>query len=243
MLMYSRRTTNKFKRLSTNMGGLKYMVEKTKMSDKINFFTLFWLFLIGSIGGIFAEGAWQLVKYGHWENHPATIWGPFCIIYGIGLVAIYIVSCFLENQNILVKFIAFAVVGTIVEYAGSWFQEIVLGSVSWDYSSEFMNIGGRVSLKMSIIWGILGTVFMYLLYPFVNRMLASVRNHFSQKITIVFAVFMTIDLLVTTVVLIRWKDRVHDISPKNQIEVLIDNRYNNEKMEKRYPKIEIIKEN
>lgn len=118
--------------------------KQNDISFKIRYSTLFWLFMLGSVVGFILEGLWCILLQGHWEHHSATVWGPFCIIYGIGAVAVYLLSVVLKNQNLLVQFAAFTVSGAAVEYFGSLFQELCFGSVSWDYSEHILNLGGRV---------------------------------------------------------------------------------------------------
>ena len=52
------------------------------------------------------------------------------------------------------------------EYLCSLFQEKVFGTVSWDYSHQMFNIGGRTSLKYMIIWGVLALIVVKVIYPF-----------------------------------------------------------------------------
>lgn len=123
------------------------------VSYPIRYSTLFWLFMLGSVAGFVLEGLWCVLCKGHWEHHSATVWGPFCLIYGIGAVAVYLLSVVLKSKNLLVQFGVFTVYGAAVEYFGSLFQELCFGSVSWDYSEHMLNLGGRVSLKMAFMWG------------------------------------------------------------------------------------------
>lgn len=149
-------------------------------STAVSYTALFTLFLFGSISGFLLEGLWCVVQKGAWESHSATIWGPFCIIYGFGAVAVYLLSCVLRNKNILAQFVVFSLSGAAVEYFGSLFQELCFGSTSWDYSDQFMNIGGRVSLQMTLIWGFLGVLFVRLAYPMISRLLQRIKGKWSH---------------------------------------------------------------
>ena len=118
--------------------------------------TLLWLFMFGSVAGFVLEGLWCVLTDGRWESHTATVWVPFCIIYGIGAVAVYLLSGLLKGRSLPVQFAAFTLSGAAVEFFGSLFQELCFGSVSWDYSAHLLNLGGRVSLKMALMWGAMG---------------------------------------------------------------------------------------
>ena len=42
----------------------------------------------------------------------------------------------------------------------SYFQELLFGTISWDYSNLWFNINGRTSLLHCTYWGIGGVLFM-----------------------------------------------------------------------------------
>lgn len=208
------------------------MLEKTVPEDKVNFFVIFWLFILGSLAGSVLEGIWDVFKTGHWVYHTATVWGPFNIIYGIGLAVMYISSCYVKKTGVIPTYMSFVVTGSVVEYGGSLIQETLFGSTSWDYSSSPFNLNGRITLSMSLIWGLLGLAFMYLIYPKVTRWLTITTNKTFQAITIAFFIFMVVDLSVTSVAIVRWKERSENIPPSSKIESVVDTICDDAKMEK-----------
>lgn len=210
----------------------------TALCQQITYQKLFWLFMIGSVVGIVAEGLWCILKKGTWEYHPATVWGPFCIIYGVGAIAVYIVSIILKGKKFPVQFISYTIAGGLVEYVSSWVQELIFHSTSWDYRDHFMNIGGRVSLKMTIIWGVLGVLFMHFVMPLLESVFERMQGKTWSTACIVLTVFMVINLAVTSAALIRWHDRQMNTPANNQITQLIDKTYDDDFMEKRYCNME-----
>lgn len=204
--------------------------------SRITYGSLFWLFLFGSVAGFILEGLWCILKKGAWESHPATVWGPFCIIYGFGSAAVYLIATAMKGKRPLCQFILFSTAGAAVEYFGSLFQETVFGSRSWDYSSQFMNIDGRVSLRMTVIWGILGIAFVRLAFPSLVRFLKKTEGRSRRMACLVLSVFMAVDLLVSAAAVMRWKDRLTDnTSPANAFEQFLDETYHDDAMEKIYP--------
>ena len=51
---------------------------------KIDYFTLFWLFVAGSVFGLVVETAFHAIVYGGYESRAGLVWGPFSPIYGVG---------------------------------------------------------------------------------------------------------------------------------------------------------------
>lgn len=77
---------------------------KRNGKPKIEYSTLFWLFFFGSVTGFVLEGIWRIILLGHWENHAATVWGPFCLVYGVGAVVIYVVTYAIAEKSFLCSF-------------------------------------------------------------------------------------------------------------------------------------------
>lgn len=210
--------------------------DKNKRPGKIKYTTVFLLFFFGSIAGFILEGIWRIITLGHWENHSATVWGPFCIIYGIGAAVMYITACFLNKKPLYLQYILYCFIGAAVEYVGSAVQEIIFGSRSWDYSADLLNLNGRISLLMTLIWGLLGTVFIKVFFPFIvksQEKLDEQGEHIkrlNRALCTSMTVFMIINLLVTSAAILRWSKRLEGEPPKNKIEISIDRYFDNEKM-------------
>lgn len=95
------------------------------------------------------------------------LYGPVCPIYGIAAVTMVLT---LENMknNIILLFITSFFVLSIWEYIVGVLLEKIFERKYWDYSNHKLNIKGRVCLLNSIYWGILGTVFVLYIHPFIQ---------------------------------------------------------------------------
>ncbi len=215
---------------------------KDRFKNYVSYRTLLWLFVFGSLAGFVIEGINALIKRGAWENHSATVWGPFCIIYGIGAVAVYLVSLILKERSMPEQFLMFAASGSAVEYLCSFLQEKVFGSRSWDYSSRFMNLNGRTCLEMSLIWGVLGLGFARLVFPYIVRAVMAVQAHDRRVICAAISVFMAANLIVSAAAVFRWSERQNGLPPSNAAESYLDSRYGDDVMEKIYGNMEFAKE-
>lgn len=200
----------------------------------LNYQNMFWLFLIGSVFGVILEGIWCLIRSGSWETHVVSMWGPFCIIYGIGAVGAYMGAVWLRRRNFMVQFLVFSVIATVVEYVSSWLLEYWLHMKAWDYSRHFMNLEGRVSFKMTVAWGVLGIAFSHWLVPLINKMFDKMQGKVWKIACICMSAFMAVNLTITAMCLARWRDRHEGIAPQNYVERMIDEKYDDSKMEKRF---------
>ena len=90
---------------------------KSKLREyNVSYNSMFCIFMIGSILGFILEGIWHIIRKGSWESHSATVWGPFCIIYGIAAAVLYVGAIFLKDKNILLQFAVCAFAGSFIEY-------------------------------------------------------------------------------------------------------------------------------
>lgn len=208
---------------------------KSKSIKKLSCIKVFWIFMLGSVIGFIFEGVLALVKRGRWEHHSATVWGPFCIIYGLGAVAVCLLSQALKDKHIIIQFFAFALSGMAVEYFGSLFQEICFGSTSWDYSSHFMNIEGRVSLGMALVWGVFGIIFMKFIYTHIMVLLDLMHGRLFKIFSIYACIIMIINLVMSASAIMRWRARLESKPASNQIEEYLDSAYNDDTMERLFP--------
>lgn len=204
--------------------------KKTSIAKNLNPKNLFWLFFFGSIIGFLLEGVWAIVRVGVWENHSATVWGPFCIVYGVGTVAMFVIAALISHLSRAIQFLVYALAGSGVEFFASLLQERLFGSVSWDYTDHAFNLYGRVSLQMALIWGGLGVLFAAFVFPQLGRMLRRMRGRGWTVLCILLAVFMVVNLVVTTVAILRWRERLEDQPASNSIDRFLDRTYGNEKM-------------
>ena len=192
---------------------------------------LFWVFFLGSILGFVVEGVWHIVLVGEWVDHSATVVGPFCTVYGVGAVAAFLVARMIPRRRVGLQFVGFAIVGGAVEYFTSLFQERTFGSVSWDYSSHTLNIGGRVSAQMAILWGFLGMVFVGLIYPTLKRLLCRMHTPRWHIFCVACSVFMACNLIISASAIFRWKERAQSLPPSSKWEVYLDEVYPDARME------------
>ncbi len=122
--------------------------------------------------------------------------GPFCPIYGIGAIIIYV---FLRGfkDNIILLFIMGVIILTIWEYLVGVLLEKLLNTKYWDYSDHKFNIQGRVCLTNSIFWGILGVVFIEYVNPFVQEQIHNMNDIYIQIIVYIATAIIAIDGITT----------------------------------------------
>ena len=127
-------------------------MKKDKIKKVTNFIIkIFWIFIIGSVFGFVAEMLYATVYTRTLVIRQGLIYGPFVQVYGMGAVAYYfLIKVFKEPKD---AFFAGMIMGGALEYLCSFFQEILFGTISWDYSDLIFNLNGRTSLLHCLYWG------------------------------------------------------------------------------------------
>lgn len=216
--------------------------EKTYENEKdkpfavgLTFTKLFWLFFTGCIAGTILETIWAFFTLGHFEIRVGMVWGPFIPVYGGGAVLITLCLYRLHKAPDLVIYLASAVIGATFEYFCSYFQEKLLGTVSWDYSDTPFNIDGRTNLMFGLIWGLLGLFWLRYAYPMFCRCVEKIPKKIGSPLTIVLVVFMAVNGIVSIAAVHRHTQRENGIKADNVVAQCIDNVFTDEYMDFIFP--------
>ena len=128
-------------------------------------------------------------------NKRGFLYGPVCPIYGFGAI-ILIESLKKIKTNTAGKFFISMIAFTIFEYVVSVVLESLFGLRWWDYTGEPFNFQGRISLAYSIAWGIIGTIFVEKIHPFVKKQLEKITTKIPHKVQICLLIlFLTIIII------------------------------------------------
>ncbi|MDY2957711.1 putative ABC transporter permease [Floccifex sp.] len=203
----------------------------------INLYKILLIMIIGSFLGVIIEMMFCFVKYGYIESRTCTVIGPFNIVYGLGAIFLSVFLYKYRNRGNGLSFVGGFIVGSVVEYLCSYFQELMFGSTSWDYSAMPFNLNGRICLMYSVFWGILGVLWIKDIYPLMSKWILKIPNKIGKIFTIAMTVFLIFDYCLSGVVVFRWMNRQQGNVSENKIEETIDEIYPDEKMEKIYPNL------
>ena len=171
------------------------IIDKEKIIQKLT--KIFWIFLVGSILGYGIEMVVGLVQNGHFVSRQGLLFGPFIQVYGVGLVAYYLVISNIRKKSYIKIFFITMLLGGIVEYLFSYLQETWFGTISWDYSNLLFNIHGRTSLLHCLYWGIGGVLFVRFILPLVRNLNEWCKNTNFRYITAFLVLFITFDIVMS----------------------------------------------
>ena len=159
------------------------------INEKIIFYFILYSFL-----GWCLESIYKSILQKKTVN-SGFLYGPFCPMYGIGAIMMIALSSI--SKNVVVIFILGFLVFSIWEYIVAVILEKLFKTKYWDYSNIKFNIKGRVCLKNSIYWGILGVLLIFVIQPLIERLTNLIPADILRYIDIILCIAIAIDAIIT----------------------------------------------
>lgn len=177
------------------------------------FFEILTYFIIYSFLGWVMESVVRTISEKRLIN-TGFLHGPFCPIYGIGAIIMFLFLDGFENKPITLFFIAIIVL-TFWEYIVGVMLEKMFQTKYWDYSDHKLNFQGRICLTNSICWGVLGVLFVKYIHPFIQNLILKVNISLIHYIVIIISSVIIIDLVVSIVKIKTIKGTLEQVEKLN----------------------------
>lgn len=208
---------------------------------ELNFFNLFWIFVVCCVLGLIIEVIYHMavVEPGVYQDRAGMLYGPFSPIYGIGAALMTIALNRFHKANIVVVFFISALIGGAFEYLVSWFFQFAFGIMAWDYTGTFLSIGGRTNGMFMAMWGILGCVWIKALLPRMLKLVNSIPWKWRYGLTSICATLMLVNAVMTMLAFDCWYQREAGMQPVNAMEQFFSDYYGDDFMANRFQSMTI----
>ena len=177
------------------------------------------IFMIYSVAGWIMECTLTYIQKHKFVNRGFLI-GPYCPIYGFGVVAGQLLLKDFTD-NIIIVFLLATVISGIIEYLTSYFMEKIFHARWWDYSQRKFNINGRVCPETLIPFGILSVFILCFINPIILDKLDLISTTKLNIISILFLIIYITDSFISFNIILRFKnlskeekDNTEEISKK-----------------------------
>ncbi|MBR2544111.1 putative ABC transporter permease [Candidatus Saccharibacteria bacterium] len=220
------------------------MTEK-KFAEGVCFKKLFFIFIIGCLFGCIYETLLtfftNLLRDGSivWVSRSGLLYGQFSPIYGVGAV---LMVYFLTRRDFKwwQIFLLGSLIGGIFEYLAGAAQEIFTGTSSWNYSDQWLNIGGKTSVFIMAVWGLTCLFLMKIIYPIASDLIEKIPPKIGDIIFWTLLVFIAIDCLLSLSAVIRMNLRRHHVPTFTPYGQFLDTVYTDERIHRSYTNMENI---
>ena len=137
-------------------------------------------------------------KINNSNRHSGIFYGPLTMVYGFGVLALILIKkYFLDKLNcnkylkIIIIYITSFIALTFIEYLGGNILNMLFDIDMWNYTKKTFNLGKYICLELSLIWGLLGTIYILYLKDFLDKFI----NLIPKKLTIFIIIVNLIDTL------------------------------------------------
>lgn len=178
-------------------------ISNTTNISKLYLYILY--FFIFSVCGWILETLFSFIVLGHFTSR-GFLYGPLCPIYGWGAIILIVFLSKYKDSDIKL-FIYSAVIFSVFEYFVSYLLEALFKEHWWDYTTDFLNLNGRISIFYSFAWGIIAILFVGHLYPFLKKklelLLSKINNVYILFLLYSFCIIFIIDTILSCIKYIK----------------------------------------
>ena len=148
---------------------------------------LFYFYIFSFLGWLWEVILWFIM---HQEIvNPGTMVGPWLTIYGAGAVLIILIYKKIKNNYII--FIISALLCGIIEYCTALYLDYFHNTKWWDYSNHLLNINGKTSIEVMLLFGIACTLGLKYFFPFLEKTYKKVNTN---KMTIFLIIIIILNI-------------------------------------------------
>ncbi len=121
------------------------------------------------------------------KHHSGIFYGPITEVYGFGVLALILLKKYLLDKvhcnkylKVLITFLLCWITLTFIEWLGGNILYQLFHIEMWNYTKKAYHCGKFICLELSLIWGVFGTIYLYYLKDFFDKII----NLIPKKLTI-----------------------------------------------------------
>lgn len=175
---------------------------------------------IFSILGWIMEVTLKYIQYHRFIDRGFLI-GPYCPIYGFGVVGVTILVGGLIGWKgtILETFMAGFVICGFLEYMTSFYMEKMFHARWWDYSTKPMNLNGRIWIGNLILFGIASVVIVRFIAPHYFEFIDRIDPVILSVLAWIILIFMSTDYVLSHILMNIVKKEIDNTAGDNTEEI------------------------
>ncbi len=179
---------------------------------KRSFYELVFIFTLCSILGYFVETGYVFLDTGNLVKRGMLL-GPYCPIYGFGASILYLLFYNIKptKKNIpYIFFLSALTMGGFELLSGLGFKYI-LNIEMWNYHGKFLEILNYTTVPILIGWGILGTIYVFAIQPFLSKILDKIPLTIKKRLTYIIITIYLFDFAISVFRIMRYPDILYKL--------------------------------
>lgn len=165
-----------------------------------------YFFVIGAFAGWTLECVFKFATK-NFRRTPGILNTPFCILYGLGVLALSMVVNRVTD-NIWLLFILSMVVLTVMEYITFILLKKIYNVELWNYNNMTFSINEKVCLEFAIVWGALGALYIKYLLPILTNFFINAQGLALTVSLYLLLTVILIDFAYSSYILIKEKKQL-----------------------------------
>ena len=156
-------------------------------------------FLYSLLGFVMESTLYKIVSS---NRHSSIFYGPVTTVYGFGIIAIELLNKYLFtkiNTNIIVKiiieYLILTIILSLIECLGGHILNALFNIDLWDYSNKTIHFGKYVCLINSLIWGLLGILYIHIFKNITDAILTQITSKEMHFCIIIFIIDLILVLI------------------------------------------------
>ena len=140
----------------------------------------------------------DVYKISNSKRHSSIFYGPITAVYGIGIIAILLLKKYILDKihcnkilKIFITYILCVITLSLVEFICGNIIYLLFNINMWDYSNKSIHFGKYLCLELSLIWGLFGVLYLYILKKYTDKIVKIIP----KNATILFCIFLLIDTI------------------------------------------------
>ena len=163
--------------------------------------------LAGLIGTVH-KTIWAYQAKGMFEYRNGSILTPFNYVYGLRVGHRHRAAPYRPGWKVV---LVGGLAGGMLELAMSLIQQYLLGSRSWNYANEPLNIGGRTTVPFMLFWGLLCYLIVRFILPLVLWLVHLIDDTWHTRLATILLAWILIDAVVTLPAIFLYGQRANGV--------------------------------
>ena len=126
------------------------------------------------------------------KRHSGICYGPFTYVYGFGVLALILLKKYCLDKlkvnkylKVVITFILCTIILTFIEWLGGNILNLIFDIDMWNYTKKTYNIGKYICLELALIWGLFGTLYVYYIKSFIDKIIDIIPDNFALAVLVI----------------------------------------------------------